>query len=51
MRTTPTSLLKGEEHVPHNGVDDEDDDDMDDIFVDEDSRFGLAVTSPSSQLR
>ena len=40
---------KGQAHVPHNGVDDEDDDDMDDTaFVDEDGRFDLSKALPNS---
>lgn len=42
-------LPKGQAHVPHNGVDDEDDDDMDDAaFVDEDGRFDLSKALPNS---
>ncbi|KAI2494187.1 hypothetical protein MHU86_20335 [Fragilaria crotonensis] len=40
---------KGHTHVPHNGVDDEDDDDKDDTaFVDEDGRFDLCKALPNS---
>jgi hypothetical protein len=44
------NVPKGQAHVPpHNGVDDEDDDDMDDTaFVDEDGRFDLSKALPNS---
>ena len=49
-KNNDANVLKGEEHVHHNGVDDEDDVFMDDSFFDEYGRFELSQALPNSDV-